>query len=230
MNINTNYNSEVGQMLGDRSGNTLFTLLHHGYALRRFGRFISLSVITVTALTFGGSALAEENSLEATNSEAVDLSQESSTPGEPETIEMTPAMEAAAQAHQSCVNAIMSTQAKAQEKRQQIQEQCTEAEVALVEAFPEEIQQLVATDVRRQIESVLLSLEQIEAAVVESAEDSAEIAEELAALEAEQQAQALAEVEALAAQEEQERLQLPPPDGDEEQAAPLGDNNGGDDG
>jgi hypothetical protein len=184
----------------------------------------------VTALTFGGSALAEENSLEATNSEAVDLSQESSTPGEPETIEMTPAMEAAAQAHQSCVNAIMSTQAKAQEKRQQIQEQCTEAEVALVEAFPEEIQQLVATDVRRQIESVLLSLEQIEAAVVESAEDSAEIAEELAALEAEQQAQALAEVEALAAQEEQERLQLPPPDGDEEQAAPLGDNNGGDDG
>jgi hypothetical protein len=111
----------------------------------------------------------------------------------------------------------MSTQSKAQEKREQIQNQCAEAEVALVAAFPEEIQQLVATDVNRQIEAVLLSLEQIEAAVVESAEDSAEIAKELAALEEEQQALALAEVEALAAEEEQRRLQLPPPDGDEEQ-------------
>jgi hypothetical protein len=165
----------------------------------------------------GTTAYSQDDPVDVTDTSSSALAQETEPQSTPETIELTPTMEAAAQAHQSCVNAIMSTQSKAQEKREQIQNQCAEAEVALVAAFPEEIQQLVATDVNRQIEAVLLSLEQIEAAVVESAEDSAEIAKELAALEEEQQALALAEVEALAAEEEQRRLQLPPPDGDEEQ-------------
>lgn len=131
---------------------------------------------------------------------------------EPQTLELTPEMQAAANAHQNCVNAVMSTQAKAQEKREHIQQQCAEAQSALIDAFPEDVRQLVELDVQRQIEGVLLSLEQIESAVLESAEDSAEIAQELAELEAVQQAQAQAEVDALAAQAENELANQTPPD------------------
>lgn len=128
-------------------------------------------------------------------------------------VELTPAMQAAAEAHQQCVNTIMSTQEKAAEKRLRIEQACAEAAQALVNAFPETMQQLVQVNTERQIESVLMSLEEVEAVVVESAEDSAEIAEELAALEAEQQAQALEDVEAQAAAEAEARLNQPPPEG-----------------
>ena len=128
-------------------------------------------------------------------------------------VELTPAMQDAAEAHQQCVNTIMSTQEKAAEKRLRIEQECAEAAQALMNAFPETMQQLVQVNTERQIESVLMSLEEVEAVVVESAEDSAEIAEELAALEAEQQAQALEDVEAQAAAEAEARLNQPPPEG-----------------
>lgn len=157
----------------------------------------------------------------------VDPTSQSNTEPASETIEMTPAMQAAAAAHQECVNAIMATLTKAQVKREQIQEQCADAEATLLQTFPEEIQQLVAVNTHRQIEAVLLSLEQIEETVVESSEDAAEIANELAELEAQQQAQALQEAETQAAAEAEARLSEAPPASPEEPVDGQSSDDGG---
>lgn len=172
-------------------------------------RFVLMGVMALAGASLSAATMAEQRQADEGNSPPLP----SSEPTPEEVIEMTPAMQAAADAHQQCVNTIMSTQEKAAEKRQRIEQECAEAEQTLVRTFPEEMQQLVQVNTARQIENVLASLEEIEAAVVESAEDSAEIAEELAALEAEQQAQALEEVEAQAAAEAQARLDQPPPEG-----------------
>jgi len=172
-------------------------------------RFVLMGVMGLAGACFSAATIAEQS--QADEGDSPPSPSNEATPEE--VIEMTPAMRAAADAHQQCVNTIMSTQEKATEKRQRIKQECAEAEQILVLTFPEEMQQLVQVNTARQIENVLASLEEIESAVVESAEDTAEIAEELAALEAEQQAQALAEVEAQAGAEAQARLDQPPPEG-----------------
>lgn len=193
-------------------------------------RFVFMGAVAVAGAVVTPATVAEQTSTDEVDSSL--LSPESPDEAiQEEVVELTPAMQAAAEAHQQCVNTIMSTQEKAAEKRLRIEQECAEAEQALVKAFPETMQQLVQINTERQIESVLMSLEEIEAVVVESAEDSAEILEELAALEAEQQARALEEVEAQAAAEAEARLNQPPPEGPQDNSgegqAPEGARSGG---
>jgi len=95
---------------------------------------------------------------------------------------LPPAIEIKANAYQACVNSVMSTMEPAAAKRQQIADRCGGARLEMVQAFPEQIRQLIETNTDRRIESVLVALEQIENAVIESAEDVNEISEDLNAL------------------------------------------------
>ena len=146
---------------------------------------------------------AEENPVQQGADDGLEQSADGFNPEEEfEPPELSEEVRAAALAHQACVNQIMSTQEKAAVKRQGIKEQCAELEDALIQQFPEEMREFIATDAHRQIESVLIALEQMEERVIETAEDAEEIAKELAQLEADERARALAEAEEIFAQEE----------------------------
>ncbi len=211
MNTHTNYLPEAAHMKPtqfDLSG----TKRDAKWAGQSAGRYWLLPFLGVLGLLVTQPVLAQENPSTSGQTQPLEAPTEHADAQPPQAIDLDPVTQAAAEAHQNCVNGVMSTQAKAQEKREQIQQQCTDLERTLVEAFPEDMRQLVELDVKRQIESVLLSLEEIETAVVASAEDTAEIARELAELEAEQQAQAQAEVDAEVAQAEAELADQVPPE------------------
>lgn len=95
---------------------------------------------------------------------------------------LPPAIEVKVNAYQACINSVMSSMDAASIKRQQIGERCSSARQQMVNAFPEQLRPLIDTNTERRIESVLNSLEQIERAVIESAEDVNEISEDLKAL------------------------------------------------
>ena len=100
-----------------------------------------------------------------------------------ETSGLPPEIEAAAASYQNCVNAVMSTMQPAALKRQQMAERCAGEREMMIESFPEPLRPLIATNTDRRIAAVIDALDQIENAVVESAADVQEIAEDLAALE-----------------------------------------------
>jgi hypothetical protein len=95
---------------------------------------------------------------------------------------LPPAIEEKVNAYQACINSVMSTLETAVVKRLQIGERCSAAREQMVNGFPEQLRPLIDTNTERRIDSVLTSLEQIERAVIESAEDVNGISEELKAL------------------------------------------------
>jgi hypothetical protein len=146
---------------------------------------------------------AEENSVQQDTGEGAEQSAEAPSPEEDfEPPELSEEVRVAALVHQACVNQIMSTQENAEVKRQRIKGECAELEGELIQQFPEEMREFITTDVHRQIESVLVALELMEERVIETAEDAEEIANELAQLEADERAAAIAEAEEAFAAEE----------------------------
>lgn len=94
--------------------------------------------------------------------------------------ELTPEMQQLVSNHQACVKQVMSSfDTSAAVKRAQIVENCQSQRDTLVNAFPEEVRQLIGTNIDRRIEQVLYALEQIESTSQEATEDVQEIVEEL---------------------------------------------------
>jgi len=96
--------------------------------------------------------------------------------------ELPPVIAGKANVYQTCVNSVMSTLEPASVKRQQIADRCGDARDEMVNAFPAQLRPLIGTNTDRRIASVLDALEQIEHAVIESAEDVQEISTDLDAL------------------------------------------------
>lgn len=86
-------------------------------------------------------------------------------------------------AYQDCINLIMSDiELKASQKREQLSVSCLSERDSWVSTLPELVQLLFLENIDRRIEAVLMTLAQIENVVVEAAEDTHAIFDELEAL------------------------------------------------
>ena len=95
---------------------------------------------------------------------------------------LPPEVREKAVAHETCVNQVMASFERVAVKRTQIAENCKAERDTVVETFPEEVRQLMATNLDRRVEQVLYALEQIEGTTVDTATDVQEIVEELDSL------------------------------------------------
>ena len=84
--------------------------------------------------------------------------------------------------YQQCVGSVMGAFEPAAIKRQQIVDSCQQYKDIVINSYPEEVQVYVDAAISNRLELVLSTLEQSEQALLESAEDASDVAQQFEAL------------------------------------------------